>query len=99
MQIILSHFGDVSLVNQGKKTNAGIIEQYTGVDGYNGHEKQITEIFNHIYQRTYSEMKSRLKLDEYDDTDAGSSNIVHFLELFESDDPKWIAEIKKYLEN
>lgn len=29
MQIILLHFGDVSLKNQGKKTNASIIEKWT----------------------------------------------------------------------
>lgn len=98
MQIILSHFGNVSLVNQGKKTNADIIERLTGVDGYDGHEKQITEICNHIYQRTYPEMKLRLVQDEYDDSCAGTSNVVHFLDFFENDDSKWIVDIKKYLE-
>lgn len=98
MQIILSHFGDVSLANQGKKTNADIIEKLTGVAGYDGHEKQITEICNHIFQRTYPEMKSRLVQEEYMDSYAGTSNIVRFLDLFENDDAKWIADIKKYLE-
>lgn len=98
MQIILSHFGDVSLANQDKKTNADIIEKLTGVAGYDGHEKQITEICNHIFQRTYPEMKSRLVQEEYMDSCAGTSNIVRFLYLFENDDAKWIADIKKYLE-
>jgi hypothetical protein len=98
MQIVLSHFADVCLVNQGKKTNADIIERLTGVTGYDGHEKQIEEICNLIYQRTYPEMKSRLTQEEYCDSYAGTSNIVHFLDFFENDDLKWIADIKNYLE-
>ena len=48
MQIILSHFGDVSLKNQGKKTNAAEIEKWTGVKDYDAHEDQIKEICSKI---------------------------------------------------
>ena len=34
MQIILSHFGDVSLSSQSKRVNAPIIERLTGVKDY-----------------------------------------------------------------
>ena len=98
MQIILSHFGDVRLANQGKKTNANIIRQLTGIDNYKAHEKQINELCNKIYRRTYPDMKRRSREDEYEDTNAGSSNAVHFFELFEADDTRWINEINKYLE-
>ena len=98
MQIILSHFGDIKLVNQGKKTNSGIIEQITGVAGYDGHEDQIKEICSRIFQRTYPEMKKRPSAEKYDDKKPGSSNVVYFLNMFENPDTKWINEINKYLQ-
>ena len=51
MQIVLSHFGDVSLKNQGKKTNADIIEKFTGVKNYDAHKEQIEEICSKIFRR------------------------------------------------
>ena len=97
MQIILSHFAQVSLSSQGKKTNAELIEQLTGVKNYLGHEKQIEEICNKIHRRTYADMKERLRQEKYDDEQAGTTNAVFFMELFEGSDTKWIAEINKYL--
>ncbi len=99
MQIILSHFDDVNLASQGKKTNASLIKQLTGVDNYDAHEEQIKEICSQIYRRTYPVMKDRLRAEAYDEKKPGSSNIVHFLDLFEESDTKWIAEINKYLES
>ena len=98
MQIILSHFGTVKLTNQGKKTNSDIIKQLTGVQNYDGHEKQIVEICNRIFKRTYLEMKERLLKEKYDDKESGSTNIVRFLDYFEGYDTNWIIEINKYLE-
>ena len=97
MQIILSHFGDVSLKNQGKKTNADIIEKLTGVKGYDAHDYQINDICNQVFQRTYSEMKERVRAINYPDTTSCSTNFIVFLERFESDDAKWISDINKYL--
>ena len=98
MQIILSHFGDVKLEKQGKKTNAAVIEQMTGVSNYDGHEYQIREICRLIFQRSYSEMKKRLTEDDYDDERTGTSNICDFLVKFEDDNAGWIATINRYLE-
>lgn len=97
MQLILSHFGDIHLVNQGKKTNAGIIENMTGVKNYNGHETQIKEICGKIFRRSYPEMKERLTEQEYDEEKAGSSNAVLFFDRFEGDDIGWIDNIRKTL--
>lgn len=99
MQIILSHFSEVHLINQSKKTNSGIIENLTGVKDYDGHEDQIKAICNKIFRRTYTEMKERLRNSDYDDEESGTSNAVIFFDLFECDNPKWIIEIKKYLES
>ena len=98
MQIILSHFGDVSLTKQGKRTNAEIIEKWTGVKNYDAHEDQINEICNKIYYRSYSEMKRRVDAINLPDTTPCSTNFIIFLDLFEKDDTKWIEEINKYLQ-
>ena len=97
MQLILSHFGDIHLVDQGKKTNAGIIENMTGVKNYNGHEAKIKEICGKIFRRSYPEMRERLTEQEYDEEKAGSSNAVLFFDRFEGDDIGWIDNIRKAL--
>ena len=98
MQIILSHFGNVALTTQAKKTNAPIIEELTGMQGYAGHEKQMNSICEQINRDSYVKMKERLRKEQYDDEEPGSSNVVPFIELFEGDDIGWIREINKYLD-
>ena len=99
MQIILSHFGDVSLKNQGKKTNASVIEQYTGVSDYDAHDDQIKNICKQIYKRTYPDMKRRVETINLPDTISGSTNFFLFLERFENDNTNWISEINRYIKN
>ena len=97
MQIILSHFGDVALKNQGKKTNSAEIEKWTGVKNYDAHEDQIKAICDKIFRRSYSEMKARIAAINFPDTTSCSTNFIAFLELFEAEDEKWISTIQKYL--
>ncbi len=97
MQIILSHFGDVSLKNQGKKTNAAEIEKWTGVKNYDAHEDQIKWICSMIFRRSYEEMKQRVAAINYPDTTSCSTNFSIFLERFENEDTKWISTIEKYI--
>ena len=97
MQIILSHFGDVSLKKQGKKTNAAEIEKWTGVKDYDAHEDQIKEICSKIFRRSYEGMKQRVAAINFPDTTSCSTNFSVFLERFESEDTKWISTIQKYL--
>lgn len=97
MQIILSHFGDVSLKNQGKKTNAAEIEKWTGVKDYDAHEDQIKEICSKIFRRSYVGMKQRIAAINFPDTTSGSTNFSVFLDRFESEDTKWISTIQRYL--
>ena len=99
MQIILSHFGNVSLKNQGKKTNASVIEQYTGVSDYDAHDDQIKNICKQIYKRTYPDMKRRVETINLPDTISGSTNFFLFLERFENDNTNWISEINRYIKN
>ena len=97
MQIILSHFGEVTLKNQGKKTNADIIEQLTGVKNYDAHEEQVKEICRNIFKRTYSAMKDRIKTENADDTEAGTTNAAVFFDYFENAGTGWISDINQYL--
>ena len=97
MQIILSHFGEVSLVNQGKKTNADIIEKLTGVSNYDAHSDQIKAICSKIFHRTYSDMRERVAAINNPDTVSGSTNFIEFLPKFESTDTAWIQELKDCL--
>lgn len=97
MQIILLHFKEVSLKNQGKKTNSNIIKDSTGVINYDAHEEQINEICGKIFRDSYKNMRQRVAEINYPDTTSGSTNFIVFLERFESSDNKWIAAIQNYL--
>ncbi len=91
MQIILLHFGDVRLINQGKKTNSAEIERLTGVAGYDAHEEQILELCKRITRSNYSVMKERSEAINNPDTVSGSTNISEFLSWFEHADDRWIT--------
>ncbi len=97
MQIILSHFGEVSLKNQGKKTNAAEIERLTGIKDYDAHEDQIKAICYMIFRRSYDDMKQRIAAINFPDTTPCSTNFIVFLERFENSDANWISVIQKYL--
>ena len=98
MQIILLHFGDVSLKNQGKKTNAPIIEQLTGIPDYDAHADQIGAICSKIFRRSYADMRRRVAEINLPDTESGSTNFILYLDRFEQQDIKWIREINDALE-
>ena len=97
MQIILLHFGDVSLKNQGKKTNASIIEKWTGITNYDAHEDQIQSLCRLITYTNYLSMRRRVADINKPDTESGSSNFIIFLDRFESSDIDWIEKINRYL--
>ncbi len=97
MQIILLHFGMVSLKNQGKKTNGETIERLTGVKDYDAHEEQIKEICGKIFRKSYKDMRQRVAEINYPDTTSGSTNFIVFLERFESSDNKWVTVLQNYL--
>lgn len=98
MQIILSHFGDVNLKNQGKKTNSKTIEDLTGIKNYDAHDDQIKELCSKIFQRTYPEMKKRVERIDLGDTTSGSTNFISFLERFENPDFEWIRKICDFID-
>ena len=98
MQIVLSHFGDADLRNQGKKTNGRIIEELTGVANYDVHADQVKELCSKIFKRSYPEMRERVKEMDKGDEVSGSTNFIHFLDKFENEDVSWISDIRECLE-
>lgn len=56
LQVILSHFGKVSLTKVAKKNNATIVEQLTGIKNYDAHEEQIQQIVKMIKYESITSM-------------------------------------------
>ncbi len=94
LQIVLSHFGKVSLTSCSKKINAPIVEQLTTVKNYDAKEEQIKEIINKIHYRTLDTAKKNLKHISRNVYDVPSTNFLTFLERIESDDITWVNDIK-----
>lgn len=97
MQIVLLHFDDILLKNQGKRTNASVIERVTGIQSYDAHESQIDELCSKITRSNYTEMKKRAEAINSPDTVSGSTNISLFLKRSETSDVHWIIEIQRAL--
>ncbi len=97
MQIILSHFGKVKLTSQSKTINSKYIEQFTGISHYKASQEQREELFSKINRANYETMKNNIKNLSNNDKDISSTNILKFLENFESDDDKWIDKINSKL--
>ena len=99
LQIILLHFSVVALKTQGKKTNAKLIEQLTGVKGYKANqEEHVKAICAKINRQSYFDMKNRVADINRADTVPGSTNFIEFLQRFESETAEWIVEIQNYLD-
>lgn len=95
MQIMLLHFGDVSLKSQGKKTNSSLIEKLTGIENYDAHEAQIKELCRKVTRTNYPEMKRRTESINQPDNVPCSTNISVFLNRFEGLDERWILDIRR----
>lgn len=100
MQIILLHFAVVALKTQGKKTNAKLIEELTGVKGYKANQAEhIMAICSKINHQSYFDMKKRVADINMPDTIPGSTNFIKFLQRFESKKTEWIVEIQNSLDS
>ena len=100
MQIILLHFAVVALKTQGKKTNAKLIEELTGVKGYKANQAEhIMAICSKINRQSYFVMKERVADINMPDTIPGSTNFIKFLQRFESETTEWLSEIQNRLDS
>lgn len=97
MQIILSHFSEVKLTSQSKSVNSKYIEEFIGIKNYKATENQRRELFSSIKRSNYKIMKENLRKLSSDENISASTNIIKFLDKFESDDYNWIDEINNKL--
>ena len=97
MQIILSHFAEIKLTSQSKSVNAKYIENLTGIQNYKATDEQRKELFSKIKRDNYNVMKENVKKLSTNDEELSSTNILNFIEKFESDDDSWIDEINDRL--
>ena len=95
LQIVLSHFSKVELKDKAKKQNQQIIFELTGIKNYDAKEDQIKELIDKITYTNYQTMKDNLKDISSNYKDIPSTNILLFLNRFESDDVSWVDEINK----
>ena len=95
LQVILSHFDEVSLSTQSKKLAQPIVEKLTGVKNYDAHHDQLKEICGKIFYRSYEVMKERVGKISTCPDDIPSTNILELLCNLESEDDSWIEEINK----
>ena len=78
--------------------NAPLIKKYTGVENYKGRADQIQKVMEHVTVKNYKDMSRRVKDLDSDDSVTGSSNFGKFINLFESNDSRWIDEINEQIE-
>lgn len=97
MQIILSHFAEIKLTSQSKTINSKFIKEYVGIDNYKATDVQRKELFGKIKRSNYKKMKENVAKLSTNDNVISSTNILKFIEKFESDDESWIDEINKRL--
>ncbi len=93
LQVVLSHFGEIYLIHKSKKANSHLVEEITGIKGYDAREEEIVEMVNKIFFRSYAEMKERIRLLSDDVSKVPSTNLLFFLEHLEGDNDDWIDEI------
>lgn len=97
MQIVLSHFAKINLKHKAKKINADMIKEITGIENYDAKEEQIKELIGKVNYKNYQIMKENIKELSNDYMVVPSTNILSFLENFESDDVSWIDEINNQI--
>ena len=99
MQVILSHFGDVSLRTQNKHDSE--IKRLTGLTDskkYDGCKEHRDFIFSQITKENYEEMKKRISLLSDDYKNQPATNFAYYLGLFENSNSDWIDKINSIIE-
>ena len=98
MQVVIQHWGDVSLKSPSKHSNAQIIEELTGIEKYDAHSEQRSRMMDQIDAENYSMMLERVSKMPSDDEKIGSSNFNVFMEYLSKDNYQWIKDINKAIE-
>lgn len=101
MQVILSHFGKVSLRTQNKSKNSPEIQKLTGLDStsnYKGNKEQRDFVFSKITKENYEKMKNEILNLSTNYKNVPSTNFLYYLKCFESSYTSWIDDINKQIE-
>ena len=98
MQVIIQHWGEVSLKSPSKHSNAPIIEELTGIKKYDAHSDQRAKMMQMIDAENYLLMIERVSKMTSNDESIGSSNFDIFMDYLSKDDYRWIDEINKAIE-
>lgn len=101
MQVILSHFGDVTLRTQNKSKNDSEIKRLTGLSDskkYDACKEHRDFIFSKITKENYAEMKIRIAQLSSDYKNQPATNFARYLKLFENSNSGWIDEINAVIE-
>lgn len=77
--------------------NAKHIEKLRGITNYKATDEQRKELFGKIRRDNYEKMKENVKKLSTNDEETSSTNILKFIEMFESDDESWIDKINNKL--
>ncbi len=97
MQIILSHWAQVSLTTAAKKTNAPLIHQYTTIPNYKATRDQRQDLMKLITLNNFRTMIQNIQSLPQDDTCKGSTNFGTFVSKLQNSDTSWIDKNKKLL--
>ena len=98
MQVIIQHWGEVTLKSPSKHSNAHIIEELTGIKIYDAHSDQRERMMQMINSENYLMMLKRVSEMPANDAIIGSSNFDTFMNYLSKDNYKWIDDINKALE-
>lgn len=98
MQIMLSHFGQVSLNSANKARNKTIIQELTGISNYNGNEEKRNQLMSLIKKSNYITMKNNLQKLSNDDKVKPSTNFIELINNLENEDNSWIINIINLIE-
>ena len=99
MQLILSHFAQVSLTSNQKSINAQKIKQLTGIDEYKATENQRENLMNKINSDNYKTMMCNISTLPSVYSIMPSTNISSMFKNLESDSISWIKDINKKIES
>lgn len=98
MQIILQHWKEVSLTTSSKKKNAPLIEECTGIKGYDARSEERAKMMSAISVDNYNIMLERVSRMSKDDHDVGSSNFDILMNNLSDEDSGWIERINGLME-
>lgn len=98
LQIICLHWDELKLKSNAKKSNAEIIEKYTGIANYKAKKDQRDILFKTINMDNYKLLKERLEQLAEKDDEINSSNFNVLINCFENENTQWIEEFNNILE-